>query len=126
MRLIVAMACVCLAVPASADDVSDAAGKLASAVFANMAAGYMCRDALDGLAQFQAAVTIAENSLETMGYSTDDAVLAVDDMAMKFKNDPRAAHPDIDAAICQETVNARLQDVKIATARYNKAITAAE
>jgi hypothetical protein len=55
-----------------------------------------------------------------IGYSADDAVLTVDDMATKFKNDPRAAQPDIDQATCLDAVNARMQDVKVATARYRK------
>jgi hypothetical protein len=128
MRVALALA-LAIALPAKAaladdDPVAKAAGNLASAVFANMATSYMCRDALGGTAWFDAAVTTAEGSFELMGYSSDDAVLTVDEMATKFKNDPRAAHPDVDQAACLETVNARMQDVKVATARYRKAAAA--
>jgi hypothetical protein len=122
VRAVIAFTLMLTTIPASAadDPVASAAGALAKAVFANMAASYMCRDALGGTSWFDAAVTTAEGSLEMIGYSADDAVLTVDGMATKFKNDPRAAQPDIDPAACLDAVNARMQDVKVATARYRK------
>ncbi|MGO4838003.1 hypothetical protein AB4144_37735 [Rhizobiaceae sp. 2RAB30] len=94
-------------------------GDLAEAVFSHMAGTYMCRNALGGMAHYQAARTIAVGAL-TPYVGNDQAVLYVDQMDKKFRSDPRAKNPKLDDAACLETINDTLYKIKVAKAKLGK------
>ena len=105
--------------PASAQDGADPYGDLAAALFQHMANTYMCRNALGGIAHYQAARSIAIGSMAPH-VGRDQAVLYVDEMDRKFKADPRARNPDLDDAACLEAVNDGLYRIDVVKARLPK------
>lgn len=92
---------------------------LTQALFYHMAGTYICRDALGGLAHYQAARSIAVVSL-TRYVGNDQAILYVDEMDQKFKADPRAKNPELDDARCLEAINDSLYKVNVAKAKMRK------
>jgi len=98
----------------------DIANELFDASFAHMASTYMCREALGGLSYFQAAIAIAEGNLQATGMSPDDAVLMVNELKVRFEEDPRARKPDLDTASCLDVVADSLQAAKVARAKWNR------
>lgn len=78
--------------------------RLADALFSQMALTYICRDALGGMAHYQASRTVAT---ETVAHyiGRNEAVKIVGKMDAKFRNDPRNQHPNVDLQSCQEMVN---------------------
>jgi hypothetical protein len=94
---------------------------LFDAVFGQMANSYICRRELGGLAQYQAARLTAENTLSP--YLTHNkAVLLVDQMEQKFKNDLRAkkSPPGASAAVCQEIINDGWQKIEVEKAKIEE------
>jgi hypothetical protein len=91
------------------------------AAFQYMANAYLCRDALGGLAHYQAARTIAVETAVLIGMGRDQAVLAVDEMDQRFTTDPRTKNPGLDAVACQTAVNESLNTLSVAQARYRSA-----
>lgn len=85
-------------------------------VFSHMALTYLCRNDLGGLGHYQAARTIAIGTITPLMGATD-AVLSVDAMDQKFRNDPRAENPDIPAGTCIELVNDSLQKIQVEKAK---------
>jgi len=77
---------------------------LVDALFSQMATTYVCRDALGGLAHYQAARTIALDTA-TQYIGRKDAVDLIAKMDEKFRNDPRVQHPNLAPQACQEMVN---------------------
>jgi hypothetical protein len=85
---------------------------LVDALFSHMAVAYACRTELGGLAQYQAAKSIARGTLEQL-VGHHDAVMMVAKMDEKFRSDPRVAHPHLDRQACIEQVNDGLEKIDL-------------
>lgn len=85
-------------------------------VFSHMALTYVCRNDLGGLAHYQAARTIAVGTIALL-MKRSDAVLAVDEMDQKFRNDPRTADPKVPRGACIELVNDSLHNIDVQKAK---------
>lgn len=95
---------------------TDPFDELADALFYHMAGTFICREALGGMAQYQAARTITiENLAPYIG--RDNAVLRVDEMDHRFRTDPLSYTNDIDPDLCMERVNESRYAIGVAKAR---------
>lgn len=101
-------------------EADELASQLVQTAFGRMALAYLCRDAV-GLSHYQAARIAAEGAIATIGFDRDRAVLDVDTMDQKFKNDPRAAFPKADAGKCLEKMNELSQQFKVVSAKLRRA-----
>lgn len=92
--------------------------ELMDAVFGHMATAYVCRDALGGLANYDAAQTIATDSLPLLGIGRDESVLMVDQMSQKFEADPRVLPDDGEhMQACLEFMNEGLRQIEVVEAK---------
>lgn len=85
-------------------------------VFSHMALTYMCRNDLGGMAHYQAARTIAIGTFTPI-VGRAEAILGVDNMDQKFRNDPRAANPNNPPGACIEMVNDSLHQIEVEKAK---------
>lgn len=113
MRTLLALLFIVSATSTQAAD--DPYEELAAALFSNMAVNYLCRDALGGMARYQAARTIAVDTL-SQHIDRNKAVQMVAKMDERFRNDPRAKNPNADPNKCLEASNEALFRVEKAKA----------
>lgn len=85
-------------------------------VFGHMALTYMCREDLGGLAHYQAARTIAIGTIAPL-LGQREAVLAVDEMDQKFRNDPRADNVKAPPGACMTMTNDSLHRIDVEKAK---------
>lgn len=103
-----------LSAPAHSEDAK--LDDLVDALMSHMAATYVCRDAIGGLGHYHAARSIAVNTLAHYA-GQDEAVLFVDKMDQKFRNDPRAQNPNVDDAHCLDVINEGLHRISVEKAK---------
>lgn len=117
-RLIVGALLVALAWPAAAVDKKDVE-KLSEALFTHMAVTYMCRDALGGLAHYQAARQMAIGELSRF-VPHNQAVLFVDKQDKDYKANPVATLKNANENRCMEKVNEGLYEIEVLKAKTQK------
>lgn len=105
-KIAIALATTALIVPFSGRASGPDLQPLFEALFAQMAATYSCRHELGGAGQYQAARTAAVSAIAAYA-GRDQAVLWVDQMDKKFRDDPRTKSPLPGATIntCMELIN---------------------
>lgn len=96
--------------PAGAVDKHDVE-KLSEALFTHMAVTYMCRDALGGLAHYQAARVIAINELSRF-VTHSQAVDFVAKQDEQYRNDPTTTLKNANERKCLERVNEGLFEIE--------------
>lgn len=107
---------------AAADANYDAlARSVGDAAFGHMALTFICRPKI-GDGYYHAARSMAESSLELVGYDRDEAVLVVDQMEKKFEADTRKPPKAMTMEICLSLMADTLQKLKVAQAELRVAI----
>lgn len=86
------------------------------AAFGHMAITFLCQKQI-GASHYQAAKTIAESTMVSVGYGSDESVVFVDEMDQKFRSDKRPS-PARTFDTCITLTNESLQRVKVARAKF--------
>jgi hypothetical protein len=120
-KIAIALVTTALTVPCSGRASEPDLKPLFESLFAQMAGTYSCRHELGGTGQYQAARTAAISAISTyVGH--DQAVLWVDQMDKKFKDDPRTKSPLPGATIgfCMELINEGWHKIDVEKAKLSQ------
>lgn len=91
------------------------------AAFGHMALTFICRPKI-GDGYYHAARSMAESSMEMVGYDRDGAILFVDKMEKKFEADKRKPPKEMTMEVCLSLMADTLQKLKVAQAELRVAL----
>lgn len=103
--------------PALAQPTNELAENAIGIAMRFMAGNYACRHVYGSTARYDAARSIATDTIVLAGGSRDEAILFVDGMHQKFAGDPRSENNGLTYDQCSSTLDETLYNLQAAQAK---------